>query len=232
MTSDPPRALQPELEPPARRVELWLLRHAEVHADWQGKAYGDLDVPLSEEGERRTDELARDFGALALDVVLSSPLTRALRLGRALAERAGAPLAVEPGLAEIHRGRWQGRAIADLHAEDAAAVARFYADPLGFREHGGECDADVARRALPVVQAGVARTVAAATRGGAGRLAVAGHYNVLRVLVSAALGIPPARSFALRIEPGRAVLLGGAPEGWRLLHANVAGPGSLASLAP
>jgi broad specificity phosphatase PhoE len=197
-----------------RRV--WFFRHAEVHEDWQGKAYGGLDVPLSARGEADTLSVAERFGGLPFGTVLCSNLSRARRLGELLAQRSGAPLVVHAGLAEIARGRWQGRTVAELHEQAGEEVAAFYADPWRYAGHGGETDRDVAARAWPVV----AEALRAAP-GDARPLAVAAHYNVVRVLVARALGIDPAVSFRLRIDCGALTVLRDDPQGWMLERLNV-----------
>lgn len=202
---------------PGTGARLWLVRHAEVHEDWQGVAYGDLDVPLSEVGRRQTASLIERLAALAPRAVLSSPLERALALGRGLAEASGAPLTVADGLREIDRGAWQGARVEELHAARAEEVAAFYADPWSWRGHGGECDADVAARAWPVVEAALAAP-------GSGDLVVVSHYNVIRVTAGRMLGIPPERTFALRVDPGSAVALVDGPRGFVLHHSNVDRP--------
>jgi broad specificity phosphatase PhoE len=220
-----PAAFEPH--PGARSgVHLWLARHAAVHADWRGKAYEGLDVPLSAEGEAWTLELADRLAALRPDRVFASPLKRALDLGRAVAERSGAPLAVDPRLSEVRRGSWQGRAVEELYRADPAAIEAFYADPWTYDAHGGESDAALAARVWPAIEAALA--------GASGRVVVATHYNVIRVVVAGALGIPPPRSFGLRVDPGRLVLLHDGPDGWRLLAANTDHPASLepSSLVP
>jgi len=204
-------------------TRLWLVRHAEVSEDWQGKAYGDLDVPLSAAGEERTVELALDLARLSPAAVVSSPLERARRLGEAVAAGSGLPLRIADELREIHRGRWQGRTVAELHDEEADGVAAFYADPWTYRDHGGESDEDLARRAW----SGLAGPLA----GTSGPLVVTTHYNVIRVLCATALGIPAHRSFGLRVDPGRAVMIEDSREGWRLHHSNVESPAWAAGLA-
>ena len=202
---------------PGRGTEVWLARHAEVHEDWRGRAYGDLDVPLSEDGRRRTRELARDLAGLRPARVLSSPLERALVLGRDVAERCGAPLEVLPGLREVHRGTWQGRRVDELSRDEPEAVRAFYADPWDWRGHGGESDAMIAARIAPVVRSELEEL-------DGGRLLVTTHYNVIRVFALCALGIPAESSFALRVDPGRLVVMRDDPAGWRLLHSNLASP--------
>ncbi len=201
----------------ASGLSLWLLRHAEVDLAWRERAYGDLDVPLSAEGVERTRELAEEFRGCALACVYSSPMSRARALGDALAQATAAPLCVVPGLREIHRGAWQGLPIAELDRRDPAGVAAFYADPWRYKGHAGECDAEIHARAWPVVLE--------AARDHAGKSVVfATHYNVIRVLAGALLGIEPARSFAFRVDPGRATLFEDGPAGWTLRVSNAASP--------
>lgn len=197
--------------------EVWLFRHGEVREDWQGKAYGGLDVPLSARGERDTRAVAEAFGALPLRAVVSSSLERARLLGELLSRGAGAPLEVSDGLVEIARGRWQGRTVADLFERSADEVAAFYDDPWTFGEHGGETDADVLERAWPVLER--------ALRAHGGPLALTAHYNVVRVLVSHAIGIDPRDSFRLRVDLGAVCVLRDGAAGWQLARANVRGPG-------
>ncbi len=56
--------------------------------------------------------------------------------------------------------------------------------------------------------------------------------EVLRGLSARLLGIEPARSHALRVDPGRAVLLIDAPHGFLLRRSNVASPSPPAPVAP
>jgi len=71
----------PEPEPTlGTGSRVWLVRHAEVHADWQKRAYGNLDVPLSERGEQDTRSMCAAFTGARLARVLSSNLSRALGL--------------------------------------------------------------------------------------------------------------------------------------------------------
>jgi hypothetical protein len=47
------------------------------------------------------------------------------------------------------------------------------------------------------------------------------HYQVLRSIVAAALGLAAARSHALQNDPGHATLLVDGPGGWSLARSNV-----------
>ncbi|MCE9595917.1 MAG: histidine phosphatase family protein [Planctomycetes bacterium] len=198
-------------------AELWFFRHGEVHPDWHGRAYGGMDVPLSDRGVADTEERVHAFGALPFRNVVSSNLVRARALGEGLARKTGAELEITPALAEIQRGEWAGQSIAKLHATRPAEVAAYFADPWNFVVPKAESDRDVFARAWPAVE----RTVLA-PRGGL--VAVTAHYNVIRVLVAYLLGVAPCDSFCLRVDLASAVALRDDVGGWKLLRSNVRTP--------
>jgi broad specificity phosphatase PhoE len=238
----------PQLEPvrtphPGFRsgASVWLFRHGEVHEDFQGLAYGGMDVPLSREGREQSERLAERFGVVRFDHVVASTLQRARYLGEQLAQRSGAPLELDAGLVEIDRGRWQGLPQKELLAKHEADVEAFYNDPWNWRRHGGETDSDVLARAWPVLERTVrehgaqkhgvqkygaerheARGHEAAQHGAS--LAIVCHYNVVRNLVAHALGLAPTASFRVRIDLTAGALLHDSPEGWRLVRCNVRTP--------
>lgn len=195
--------------------EVWLLRHGEVHADWQKRAYGGLDVPLSEDGERDTESAIRAFGQLPIKAVFSSPLSRALALGRGLAAATGAPLEIRAGLAEINRGNWQGMAVTELFAKHEPELAALYTDPWNYTAHGGETDRIVLERAWAVLEEAVSG------RGERDCVALACHYNVIRVIVARALGLAPVASFRLRVDLSAACVLRDTRAGWLFARSNV-----------
>jgi broad specificity phosphatase PhoE len=215
-------------------ASVWLFRHGEVHEDFQGLAYGGMDVPLSHEGREQSERLAERFGAVRFERVVASTLQRARYLGEQLAQRSGAPLELDAGLVEIDRGRWQGLPQKELLARHEADVAAFYDDPWNWRRHGGETDSDVVARAWPVLEralrasaaANAAADSAASTAASAapGPIALVCHYNVVRNVLAHALGLAPTASFRVRIDLTAGALLQDTPQGWRLARCNVRAP--------
>jgi broad specificity phosphatase PhoE len=206
----------PAPEPgPGSGTRIWLVRHAEVHADWHARAYGNTDVPLSETGERQTRAMGASFRGLRLDLVVASQLVRARAMGEGIALASGAPLSIDERLREIWRGEWQGLPSAEFRRRWELEREVFLADPWNWKGHRGESDAEVFARAWPALLEGIARA-----RGGT--LALASHYNVIRVLLTRALGWRPQQSFAFEHEPARAALLVDAPGGWKLAACNLA----------
>lgn len=196
-------------------TRVWLLRHGAVEPGWSERAYGSLDAPLGERGRAETAALARAFAQSAPAFVLSSPLARARALGEALAAACGAPLELDPRLRELERGAFQGRPRTELECDPR--WNEYCADPWAYCAHGGESDAALLARAWPVLEDACRRAPGAL-------VLCAGHYNVARVLAARALGLPPARSFALRLDTGCGLLLVDGPQGFELQHANAADP--------
>lgn len=215
---DDPNAPRPE---PAKSLgtgaRVWLVRHADVHEDWQQRAYGALDVPLSAEGEQQTAAMAQRFASIPIALVASSNLSRALAMGRSIAESTRAALSIDARLREVSRGAWQGLPTAEFRARWLADQANFLADPWRWKGHGGESDADLFARGFPVVLESVR-----SARGG--DVVIASHFNLIRSLVTGALGWPGRESFAFRTETARAALLVDAPEGWVLAARSVEDP--------
>jgi probable phosphoglycerate mutase len=147
---------------------LWLVRHgqsqgnvARDHADAHGLAtigidMRDVDVPLSEFGQRQADAAGRWFAALPDDqkpeVILSSPYLRARQTAKAICEAGGlaggkARTIVDERLREREFGVFDGLTtlgIREKYPEEAAHRARlgkFY-----HRPPGGESWADVILR--------------------------------------------------------------------------------------
>jgi len=202
-------------------ARLWLVRHAEVHADFENTAYGDSDVPLSPVGEEQTRALGRHFAHSSIAMVLASPLARARAMGTAIAKNARAALEIHPGLKEVSRGAWQGLPAAEFRALWQADREAFVRDPWRWKGHGGESDADLYARGWPAVES-------ALDSAAGGTAVIASHYNLIRALVTGALGLGGRESFAFRNRPAHATLLVDAPAGWRLDARDVADP----ALAP
>jgi broad specificity phosphatase PhoE len=208
-------AERPQPEPgPKSGTRIWLVRHAEVHADWHARAYGNTDVALSENGERETRAMGATFAGARIDLVVSSQLARARAMGEVIARASGAPLAIDERLREIWRGEWQGLPSIEFRRRWELEKELFLADPWNWKGHKGESDADVFARAWPALLEGIARA-----RGGT--LALASHYNVIRVLVTKAMGLRPHESFAFQNDPAHAALLVDAPGGWKLEAQNL-----------
>ena len=87
-------------------MEIVLVRHGETEWSASGQHTSRTDLPLTEDGRRRAQELASQFRGREWALVLSSPLRRA----RETAELAGVgnDVAIDEGLREWDYGEYEG----------------------------------------------------------------------------------------------------------------------------
>src|SRR4051812_36523784 len=170
----PPPPAEPVLGKGSR---VWLVRHADVHDDWQQRAYGCMDVPLSDNGLLQTSTMAERFSALPIALVAASNLSRALAMGNAIAASTHAPLRIDARLREVSRGEWQGLSTQEFRDRWHADARNFAADPWRWKGHRGESDADLFERGWPAL-------VEAVRRARGGDVVLASHFNLIRALVT------------------------------------------------
>jgi alpha-ribazole phosphatase len=152
-------------------VRVFLIRHPPPLIE-PGVCYGRLDVDC-----RDLDRVAADLDSRlpAGLAVYSSPLRRALRLARALSPQA--PIHVDPRLAEIDFGAWEGRRWDDIARQEIDVWA---ADVFGVTPPGGESVAALHARALDFA-ASLPGDAVIVTHAGVMR-ALVGHWRQLPVV--------------------------------------------------
>jgi len=121
-------------------MALILLRHTRP-AVADGVCYGVTDLDLA--GDFADAAAGIDAALPAIDRILTSPLSRCRRLAAHLAERRGLAAAVDPRLAEMDFGGWEGLPWSGLPRDEIDAWA---ADFDHARPHGGESVATLAAR--------------------------------------------------------------------------------------
>lgn len=121
-------------------MALILLRHTRpVGAD--GLCYGRTDLDLAPGFDGEVARLAASLPPFAR--ILTSPLSRCLRLAMALGAARGLPATPDPRLIEMDFGAWENRPWSAIPRAELDAWA---ADLTGARPHGGETVAQLAAR--------------------------------------------------------------------------------------
>ncbi|HEX7158330.1 MAG TPA: histidine phosphatase family protein [Edaphobacter sp.] len=151
-------------------VELWVVRHGETEWSASGKHTSRTDVPLTEHGRKRAEELRDYLKGTKFDAVFVSPMQRA----RETCQIAGfgAQAVVDDGLKEWDYGIYEGKTTAEIRAEIPGWSV--WKDEIV----GGEAAEHVGERADAVI----ARALSAAPSGG--KVALFAHAHILRILAA------------------------------------------------
>lgn len=169
-----------------------LLRHGETLWSATGRHTGRTNIPLTEAGEAQARRLRERLAGRHFDVVLCSPLSRALRT----AELAGlGDVAIEPDLAEWDYGEFEGRTTDEIR--ETYPGWTIWSGPVP----GGESIDEVAVRADRVVD-----RVRALDPGA--KVALVAHGHILRVLAARWIQAPPRAGQWLALDTGTLCLLG------------------------
>ena len=158
---------------------LCLVRHGETAWNVEGRLQGHLDIPLNAQGEDQARRLARELAGEAFDLIVSSPLQRALATAQAVAQ--GRSIRLDPRLRERQFGALQGLTRAEIAARHPEIGARLAARRPDFLPPGGG-------ESVPEFAARVA--AALDDLRDAGRVLVVAHGGVLDVVWRIASGQP------------------------------------------
>ncbi len=160
----------------------YFVRHGETDWNAERRLQGQLDIPLNDVGRRQSAQcgnILRDLITTrhkAADdfAFLSSPLSRARETMEILRGVLGLPregYAIEPRLAELSFGRWEGLTYRDVRLLDRSLLAVRERDKWNFMTPDGESYAELLARV---------RDWHASVKGD---IIVAAHGGVARVLM-------------------------------------------------
>jgi broad specificity phosphatase PhoE len=95
----------------------FFVRHGPVSEEYRKVFYGQLDIPLSEEGKLKSLQVVEKLSQYPIRAVFSSPLERALFPAKVLAEKKKIPLEIKEALKEINYGAWTGKPREEIYRE-------------------------------------------------------------------------------------------------------------------
>lgn len=174
---------------------VYLLRHGKIRREDDQRRYiGQLDLPLSGEGERQAEALRDLLGQAGLTAVYCSDLARSRRTAEIIAGHRGVPVTALSALREISLGEWEGVPFAAIARRFPDEFKARGADIGYYRVPGGESFADCSLRVVAAF-----REILAAS---AGDIAIVGHAGVNRVLLCHLLGMPVANVFRIAQDYG------------------------------
>lgn len=163
-------------------TRLVLLRHGEAVGNRELRYLGTTDAPLTPEGERQAEQLARGLAGYPLAALYTSPLLRAKRTATIVGAALALPPIIEPALREQDFGAWENHTRAEVHAEAP--------DRLAAWERGEAAPPD-GESQVAVTERIVALADQLATQHAGEMVALASHVGPIKALVAAAVGLPP-----------------------------------------
>jgi broad specificity phosphatase PhoE len=171
--------------------DLWLIRHGETEWSRLGQHTSVTDLPLTPEGERKAANVGRLLEGRRFDLVLSSPMKRAMDTCRlaGYADR----MRLSDDLKEWYYGSYEGLSSAQIQEQNPGWTIWNGTPP------GGETADQVATRAD--------RVIATAAHAG-GDAALFAHGHVLRVLAARWLGLEATAGQYFALSTGSVSVLG------------------------
>ena len=179
-------------------MDLLIARHPQTEANSRQLVLGAGDSPLTGEGIAVFRGLMAAIGSGVVKSIVSSPLPRALAGARIAADIIGGPILVEPALAELSAGRWEGRPRAELPLK-GQRIRGGWTD----RPPGGESYLDAEKRLAPFMD----KLDALLKKG---LVLVIGHAVVNRVLLKLRLGLEPEEALAYHQAFDRIFIISGS----------------------
>jgi len=172
---------------------LYLIRHAEVEANYQGVFGGRIDMDISPRGHEQAAALARYLKRKKFDAVYASPMKRVQQTMSPYANNGGPKPIIIPNLHEVHFGDWTGLTFAQV-LERFGARASTWLDQLAAGTiPNAETAVAYRERIEPCVQE--------ILRKHAGQqVAVFCHGGVIRQILSILLDLPLAKTAGFEID--------------------------------
>jgi broad specificity phosphatase PhoE len=175
-------------------TQLWLIRHGETEWSLSGQHTSRTDIPLTEHGRKRAEELRDYLKGTKFDAVLVSPMRRA-RETCAIAGF-GDQAVIDDGLKEWDYGVYEGKTTAQIRAEVPGWSV--WKDPIV----EGETAEQVGERADGVI----ARALEAAPAGG--KVALFAHAHILRILGARWVGLEARKGSIFALGTGSVSVVG------------------------
>jgi probable phosphoglycerate mutase len=175
-------------------TELWLIRHGETEWSLSGQHTSRTDIPLTDHGRRRAEELRDYLKGTSFNAVFVSPMQRA----RETCSIAGfgSQAVIDDGLKEWDYGIYEGKTTAQIRAE--VPDWSVWKDPI----IDGESAEHVGERADGVI----ARSLAASPAGG--KVALFAHAHILRILAARWLKLAATQGSLFVLGTGSVSVLG------------------------
>jgi probable phosphoglycerate mutase len=176
-------------------TKIILTRHGHIEGITPERFRGRLDLPITALGQRQIAATSHRINATwRIAAIYTSPMSRCVITGEAIARPSGLTVKPLAGLNDIDYGAWQGLTHDEAKARWPAEFAMWFRAPHLAQPPGGETLQDVLARA--------AATLRTVTRDHPDDTVVlVGHDSVNRVILLHVLELPLSRYWLFKQEP-------------------------------
>jgi broad specificity phosphatase PhoE len=176
-------------------TKIILTRHGHVEGITPERFRGRLDLPLTALGQRQIAATSRRINATwKIGAIYTSPMSRCVITGEAIARPSGLTVKPLAGLNDIDYGAWQGLTHDEAKTRWPAEFATWFRAPHLAQPPGGETLQDVLARAAATL-----RTVTGDHPDDT--VVLVGHDSVNRVILLHVLELPLSRYWLFKQEP-------------------------------
>ena len=109
---------------------LYVIRHGETAWNKVRRLQGQTDIPLAEEGIRLAKETGIGMKDIPIDLVISSPLQRALQTAECITEGRNIPIVYDDRLMEMCFGVYEG--VTHPSQIEGSPIRKLFKDPANY----------------------------------------------------------------------------------------------------
>jgi len=169
----------------------YLARHGQTAWNQEQRFRGRKDIPLSEQGQREAQAVAEALAPEGIDLILASPLSRAMQTLTPLANKLNRDVIPFPDLIDMDFGEWEGLMVDEARAKYPDLFGRWVSEPDTVTFPGGESLAQVQGRAMRALSH-------LATEHPDQKIALCSHRVVTKLIMLGLLGVKPDKFWVVR----------------------------------
>lgn len=153
------------------KTTVYIIRHGQTSGNKENKYIGNVDIGITELGERQAEMTAKHlYGSVKFDAVYSSDLIRAYLTALPTATMQGLSVQKERGLRELYGGEWENLTFPEIIERFPQGYKTWKTDYSIVHPDGGESVSEMAERVYgtvkKIVKENAGKTVAIFTHGG------------------------------------------------------------------
>ncbi len=175
------------------KTMIYIVRHGETDWNIQELMQGHTDVPLNTNGIKQAEEIARDLKDIYLDVIYSSPLSRALETATIINTYHKIKIICDDAIRERQFGSLEGKTYKEVIEFHPALIFSETWNYPDYRPPGGESVNDIKKRIVyfsnKILKKHSGKSVL-----------IVSHGVALRILIGSFLGTPPEQFTKLRMK--------------------------------